>query len=101
MPGVSLFHPQVLVMVKNEPISGATEPYRCSVIHPEQPGEFCDEWATKIEPALKQVPLKVLVKECQEFLSRRALIDLRAGRCRPHRKNQKLLVSILKQPGLL
>jgi len=60
-----------------------------------------DEWATKTEPALKQVPLKVLVKECQEFLSRRALIDLRAGRCRPHRKNQKLLVSILKQPGLL
>src|SRR5262249_29204886 len=56
-----------------------------------------DEWTTKIQPALTQVPLKLLVKECAEFLSRRALIDLRAGRRRAHRKNQAKLVGVLKR----
>ena len=54
-----------------------------------------DEWATKILPALRKVPLKLLVQKCKGKLSRRALIDLRAGRSRPHRKNRELLESIL------
>ena len=58
-----------------------------------------DEWVIKIRPALKKVPLKLLVQKCQEKLSRRALIDLRAGRSRPHRKNQVLLVSALSDSG--
>jgi hypothetical protein len=39
--------------------------------------------------ALKNAPLQTPVK--LSGMSRRALIDLRAGRTRPHRKNQELL----------
>jgi hypothetical protein len=60
-----------------------------------------DEWTTKIQPALKKASLSVLVKECGKHLSRRELIELRAGRSRPHRKTQELLQSILKRLGLL
>jgi len=60
-----------------------------------------DEWATKIQPALKKVPLSVLVRECGRSLSRRELIELRAARRRPHRKTQGLLDSILKKLGFL
>jgi hypothetical protein len=52
-----------------------------------------------MQPALKKVALKVLVKECGERLSRRELIELRADRKRPHRKTQELLESILKRLG--
>ena len=55
-----------------------------------------DEWATKIWPTLKKVSLKFLVQECRGKLSRRALIDLRAGRSRAHRKNQILLKAVLR-----
>src|SRR5690349_1086167 len=55
-----------------------------------------DEWTTKIQPALKKAALSVLVKECGKRLSRRELIELRAGRSKPHRKTQELLESILK-----
>jgi hypothetical protein len=60
-----------------------------------------DEWTTKILPALKRAPLKVLVANCRGKLSRRAIIDLRAGRSRPHKKTRKLLISILKELGYL
>jgi hypothetical protein len=60
-----------------------------------------DEWTTKIQPALKRASLSVLVKECGKSLSRRELIELRAGRSRPHRKNQELLAAILKNLSLL
>jgi hypothetical protein len=53
-----------------------------------------DEWQTKILPALKKIPLPILVR--MSGLSRRTLIDIRAGRSRPHRKNQESLVSIVK-----
>jgi hypothetical protein len=59
------------------------------------------EWITKIQPALKKPELKVLTKACGKLLSRRELIELRAGRSKPHRKNQKLLAEILKKLGLL
>lgn len=60
-----------------------------------------NEWASKIQPALRKPPLHVLVKACDERLSRREIIELRAGRSRPHRKTQELLESILKRLGYL
>jgi hypothetical protein len=59
--------------------------------------DYCDprrdEWQTKFLPALKKLPLSVLVKETG--LSRRTLIDLRAERSRPHRQNRDSIVSAL------
>jgi hypothetical protein len=60
-----------------------------------------DEWAAKMFPALKRIPLKVLVERCRGKLSRSALIDLRAGRSRPHRKTRELLMRVLRKLGLL
>ena len=47
-----------------------------------------DEWHTSILPALKKVPLKLLVTK--SGMSRRAFMDARAGRNRPHRKNRRI-----------
>jgi hypothetical protein len=55
----------------------------------------------QIRPALKKPKLWVLVKACGKLLSRRELIELRAGRSNPHQKTQELLQSILKGLGLL
>lgn len=66
-------------------------------VYTEYPDPRRDEWQTKILPALKQIPLKSLVKECNGKLSRRTLIDLRAGRSRAHPKNQVLLKVIVKK----
>jgi hypothetical protein len=52
-------------------------------------------WAKEILPALKQMSLKILVEKCAGKLSRRALIDLRSGRSRPHPKNEKFLAEIV------
>jgi hypothetical protein len=60
-----------------------------------------DEWITKIQPALKKPPLHLLVRACGERLSRRELIELRAGRSRPHRTTQELLTAILRRLGLV
>jgi hypothetical protein len=60
-----------------------------------------DEWAAKIQPALKKVPLMLLVKKCDGRLSRSALIDLRAGRSRPHRKNRELLTTMVRRLRLV
>jgi len=56
-----------------------------------------DEWTTKISPALRELPLMTLVKKCSGQLSRRTLIDLRAGRSRPHRRTRELLIVILRE----
>jgi hypothetical protein len=60
-----------------------------------------DEWRTKIQPTLKKPPLHVLVQACGKRLSRREIIELRAGRSKPHRKTQELLAAILKTLGLV
>jgi hypothetical protein len=70
-------------------------------VYTEYPDKRRDEWQTTILPALRDARLSDLVKECRGILSRRALIDLRAGRSRPHRKNRELLVAILRKLGLL
>src|SRR5260370_35027577 len=54
-----------------------------------------DEWQTKILPALKRTPLSTLEKETG--LSRRTLVDLRAGRSRPHPRNQELIAKIFRE----
>ena len=59
------------------------------------------EWITKIQPALKKPKLEVLVEACGKRLSRREIIELRAGRKKPHRRTQQLLESILKRLGFL
>jgi hypothetical protein len=56
-----------------------------------------DEWTTKIQPLLKKLPLRLLIKRCKDHISRRAIIDLREGRSRPHRKNRELLASIVQK----
>jgi hypothetical protein len=53
-----------------------------------------DEWQTKILPVLKRLPLAKLVSE--SGLSRRALVDIRAGRSRPHSNNQERLTTIVR-----
>ena len=59
------------------------------------------EWITKIQPALKNAKLKTLVKACGKKPSRREIIELRAGRSKPHRRTQELLTTILKSLGLV
>lgn len=78
--------------------SNSLEEVELGLIHSEQsvyteyPDPRRDEWQTKILPALKKVPLSRLVKT--SGLSRSTLIEIRAGRSRPHRKNQELLAEI-------
>jgi len=45
---------------------------------------------------LKKPKLRVLVEACETFLSRRELIELRAGRKKPHLKTQELLWLFLR-----
>jgi hypothetical protein len=59
------------------------------------------EWLMKIQPALKRVRLKELVKACEGKLSRRELIELRAGRSKPHRRTLEFLKSVLGNSGLV
>jgi hypothetical protein len=52
-----------------------------------------DEWQTLILPVLKKMPLAELV--AKTGLSRRALIDLRAGRSRLHARNRVRLAELV------
>jgi DNA polymerase III epsilon subunit-like protein len=53
-----------------------------------------DEWATKILPVLQRMKLTELIKLVPQ-MSRRALVELRAGRSRPHPKNAELIRRIV------
>jgi hypothetical protein len=64
-------------------------------VYTEYPDPKRDEWETKIRPALQTARLADLVRLCKGKISRRALIELRAGRCRPHPRNHRLLASII------
>jgi hypothetical protein len=70
---------------------------RC--VYTEYPDPRRDEWQMKILPALRTVPLAVLITETG--MSRRALLDLRAGRSRPHARNLEVLVGVLRKLGLI
>jgi hypothetical protein len=60
-----------------------------------------NEWKSKIQPFLKTLPLKQIITICKKQLSRRELIELRAGRSKPHRRNEIFLSQKLKEYGLL
>jgi len=79
--------------------SNALEKVESGLVHSAESvyTEYIDSlrWTKKILPALKQIPLKVLIEKCAGKLSRRALIDLRSGRSRPHPKNEKFLAEIV------
>lgn len=64
-------------------------------VYTEYPDPRCDEWETKIIPALREIPLPRLEK--LSGMSRRALIYARVGRMRPHKKHQEVLVRIVTQ----
>jgi len=64
-------------------------------VYTEYVDQSRDEWRIKILPILKRLPLAYLMTE--SGLSRRALLDVRAGRSRPHAKNQKQLTAIAQQ----
>ena len=56
-----------------------------------------DEWQTKILPQLRLLPLEYLQHASE--LTRSTLIEIRSGRSRPHRANQKRLIEILRELG--
>jgi hypothetical protein len=66
-------------------------------VYTEYPDARRDEWVTKVLPALRDARLVDLVRQFKGQISRRALIELRAGRSRPHRKNQELLASTVNR----
>lgn len=68
-------------------------------VYTEYPDPKRDEWETKIRPALQAAELADVIQLFKGKISRRALIDLRAGRSRPHRKNRELLIEIVRKPG--
>ena len=68
-------------------------------VYTEYPDPRRDEWQTETLPALKKVPLSILVEK--SGMSDRELKYIRAGKSRPHRKNRELLVSILRKLGLV
>jgi hypothetical protein len=68
-------------------------------VYTEYPDERRDEWTLKVLPAVKQAPLSLLIGK--SGLSRRALLDIRAGRSRPHRKNRELLAEVVRKLGLI
>jgi hypothetical protein len=70
-------------------------------VYTEYPDPKRTEWITKIQPALRKAKLAVLVKACGKRLSRREIIELRAGRKKPHRRTQELLMGILKKLKLI
>lgn len=63
-------------------------------VYTEYPDGSRDEWNSKMLPALRKLPLSLLI--AQSGLSRRAVLDIRAGRSRPHPKNQEKLATVLR-----
>jgi hypothetical protein len=61
----------------------------------EYPHPADDEWPDEILPILRKIPLSFLMKE--SGLSKRALLDIRAGRSMPHPKNRELLTAIARR----
>jgi len=83
--------------------SNSLEEVESGLIHSEQgvyteyPDPRRDEWQTKIVPALRKIPLRKLL---ETGLSRRMLIKARSGKVKPHPRNQKRLVEVVKKLGL-
>jgi len=68
-------------------------------VYTEYPDQRRDEWETKIRPAINIRGTLSRLEE-ETGLSRRALIDARTGRRRPHPRNQKLIAATLRKLGV-
>lgn len=68
-------------------------------VYTHYPDPRRDEWETKIRPTLRKTSLKKLVE--LTGCSRRMLMKARAGRTRPHSRNQTLVISVLRKLNLL
>jgi hypothetical protein len=68
-------------------------------VYTEYPDPRREEWQTKVLPALRKLPVRVLVRLTNKSPSmlRRTL----AGRSRPRARNQVLLMSVLRKIGML
>jgi hypothetical protein len=58
-------------------------------------------WVTKILPAIRKAKPALLISGCRDFLSSRALRDIRAGRSKPHRKNREKLIALVTKLKLI
>jgi lambda repressor-like predicted transcriptional regulator len=80
--------------------SNSLESVEAGLIHSEQSAYTIyadprrDEWQTKILPALRKIPVPILVR--QTGLSSTTIKDALAGRTRPYRRNQKILAAIVR-----
>jgi hypothetical protein len=85
--------------------SNALEDVEAGLIHSEDavyteyPDPRRDEWQVTILPVLKNARLADLITETG--MSKRALLNLRAGRSRPHAKNLEVLMAALRRLGLI
>lgn len=64
-------------------------------VYPEYTDPRRDEWQMRVLPALQTLPLSGLVKA--SGISRRALLDIRVGRSRPHLNNLERLAAIVRK----
>jgi hypothetical protein len=87
--------------------SNGLEEVQAGLVHDEQNVYTVYEdsrrshWRTKVLPAVQKAPLARLIRACDGKLSRRAIIDIRAARSTPHRRNQQLLTVVVTRLGLL
>jgi hypothetical protein len=85
--------------------SNSLEEVEAGIVHAEQnvyteyPDPRRDEWLTRLLPALKVARLADLIIETG--MSKRALLDLRAGRSRPHAKNLAVIRRALQKLNLI
>src|SRR6266403_5351094 len=72
---------------------------KAQTVYTEYPDPRREEWETKIVPALRKLPIRVLVRLTNKSPS--TLTRTLAGRNRPRRRNQILLKSVLRRIGML
>lgn len=68
-------------------------------VYTEYPDPRRDEWQAKILPALRKIPVPILMKTSGK--SRSTIFEWLAGRSRPHRKNQERLALIVGRLNML
>jgi hypothetical protein len=81
--------------------SNSLEEVEAGLIHAEEnvyteyPDPRRDEWQTKILPELKRLPVAKLIEKTG--MSKRAVLDWREERSRPHPENQRRVAEIVKE----
>ena len=68
-------------------------------VYTEYPDPRRDEWQTKILPALRKLPVRVLIRLTNK--SRSMLTRTLAGHSRPRARNQMLLKAVLRKLGMI